>query len=91
MYDSLPRPTQSGHFFFGEGAGTAGAIMRIGATRRNVETGKSGKWMASTGDQVLFDADDTLAAYDTPEDALEDIRMAVAQDLRKKRQYGANR
>jgi hypothetical protein len=91
MYDKLPKPTASGHYFFGPGAGTCGAIMRIRGGTKKADIEKHDKWMASTGDRVLFDADNSLSAYETPQDALEAIRHAVAKDAREKKRYGANR
>lgn len=91
MYDRLPKLTASGHYFFGSGAGTAGAIMRIRGGKTPKDIAKHDKWMASTGDRVLFDADQSLSAYDTPEEALEAIRKAVAQDAKEKKRYGTNR
>lgn len=69
----LPKPNEFGHYWLDE-PGHCPAILRI-AGRERVKAVGEGKFMVSLDGGVVFDADNKIRAFDSPQDALRYINQ----------------
>jgi hypothetical protein len=75
--DRLPAPDQFGNYYFGPPSDLhRPAVLRIEGFLH-----QRGKYLASTGERVLFGSGGEFLAFATPEEAMAAVRRAMTADL----------